>query len=374
MNAPWSRRGEARPGPAGGDPRRGGGRWGSVGSPRLQVVASPHVHSRDSTTRIMWSVVASLLPVVTFAVWVFGISALLVIVTTTASALLTERLLGRRDGPTGVRDGSAAITGLLLGLILPAGFPLWMAAVGGFFSIAFGKLIFGGLGQNVFNPALLGRAFLQAAFPVAITTWPLPRTGAEGGSLLSLAGDTFALPLMSPDVDAITGATPLGLMKFESQGTPAWSLFMGDVAGSIGETSALLILLGGAYLAWKRYLDWRIPVSVLVVVGALSSVLHYFDPSRYPGAPFMLFSGGLMLGAVYMATDMVTSPVTRAGAWIYGAGIGVLVVVIRLWGGLPEGVMYAILLMNAMVPFIDRATQPRVFGTGRPAAAEGVAT
>jgi electron transport complex protein RnfD len=234
-----------------------------------------------------------------------------------------------------------------------------MAFTGGAFAIGFGKLIFGGLGQNVFNPALLGRAFLQAAFPAALTTWP-----AVGGSWWQLRGDNLALPLMGPDVDAITGATPLGLMKFEGQGTPVTDLFMGDVGGSLGETSALLILLGGAYLAYKHYLNWRIPVSVFLVVGALSGVLHAFDPARFPGAPFMLASGGLMLGAVYMATDMVTSPVTHRGAWLFGAGIGMLVVVIRLWGGLPEGVMYAILLMNAMVPFIDRVTQPRVFGTG----------
>lgn len=348
-------------------------RWGPVGDPRLQVVASPHIHGPDSTGRIMWSVVGTLVPVVASAAWLFGVGAILVVAATTLAALVTERLLGPKDGPTGVRDGSAAITGILLGLTLPAGMPLWMAALGGFVAIAFGKLIFGGLGQNIFNPALIGRAFLQAAFPVAITTWPLPRTafdvGTAGTSFWTLRGDTFALPLMTSDVDAVTGATPLGLLKFEGQGTPAWSLFMGDVGGSLGETSAVLILLGGLYLAWRGYLDWRIPVSVLLVVGAISSVLHHFDPGRYPGAPFMLFSGGLMLGAVYMATDMVTSPVTRLGAWLYGAGIGLLVVVIRLWGGLPEGIMYAILLMNALVPFIERATQPRVFGTGR--AAEG---
>ena len=166
-------------------------------------------------------------------------------------------------------------------------------------------------------------------------------------------------------MDAVTGPTPLGLMKFEGLGTPVGDLFMGAVGGSAGETSALFILVGGVILAAKNYLNWRIPVSVLAVVAILSSAIHAVSPAAFPGAPFMLFSGGLMLGAVYMATDMVTSPVTNTGAWVYGAGIGVLVVLIRYWGGLPEGVMYAILLMNAMVPFINRATQPRVFGTGR---------
>ena len=182
----------------------------------------------------------------------------------------------------------------------------------------------------------------------------------------TLRGGTFALPLTGTQVDAITGATPLGLMKFEGVSTPVPDLFMGTIAGSAGETSAVLILLGGLYLAFKNYLNWRIPVSVIAAVAILSSAIHAVSPATLPGAPFMLFSGGLMLGAVYMATDMVTSPVTNGGAWLYGAGIGVLVVLIRYWGGLPEGVMYAILLMNALVPFINRATQPRVFGTGRP--------
>ena len=342
------------------------------GEPRLELVASPHLKAPDSTPRIMWTVVATLVPVVGAAVWNFGPSALYVILAATLGALVTERVLG----PGGaIRDGSAAITGLLLGLTLPPGLPMWMAFLGGATGIGFGKLIFGGLGQNVFNPALLGRAFLQAAVPAAMTTWPL-QTGAPlpgGGTMAwsTLRGDNFALPLLSSDVDAITGATPLGLMKFEGVVTPVPELFLGSIPGSTGETSALLILLGGAYLAYKNYLNWRIPVSVIAAVAILSSAIHAVSPATFPGAPFMLFSGGLMLGAVYMATDMVTSPVTNAGAWIYGVGIGVLVVLIRFWGGLPEGVMYAILLLNALVPFINRATQPRVFGTGRPVEARG---
>jgi Na+-translocating ferredoxin:NAD+ oxidoreductase subunit D len=323
--------------------------------PRLELAASPHVHTADSTERIMWTVAASLFPVVMASFWFFGISALLVVSAAVAGTLVTERLTGP---PSTLRDGSAIITGLLLGLTLPPGFPLWMAFTGGVVAIGFGKVIFGGLGQNVFNPALVGRAFLQAAFPAAITTWP-----AMGGSRLTLQGDNFALPLMSPRVDALTEATPLGLMKFEQVGTDPMALLLGTTGGSLGETSALLILVCGAYLAWKRYLDWRIPVSIFATVAALSGLLWMLNPERYADPLFMLLSGGLVLGAVYMATDMVTSPVTRAGAWIFGAGIGALVVLIRTWGGLPEGVMYAILLMNAMVPFINRATRPRVFGT-----------
>jgi Na+-translocating ferredoxin:NAD+ oxidoreductase subunit D len=329
--------------------------------PRLELAASPHLHSPDSTERIMWTVVATLLPITAASFWFFGISALLVVAAATAGTLLTERLTGPRSA---LRDGSAVITGLLLGLILPPGFPLWMAFIGGAVAIGFGKVLFGGLGQNVFNPALVGRAFLQAAFPAAITTWP-----ALDGTRMALRGDNFALPLMSPRVDGITEATPLGLMKFEQTGTDLGALLLGNTSGSIGETSAVLILLCGGYLAWKRYLDWRIPVSIFATVAALSGLLWMIDPERYADPLFMLLSGGLVFGAVYMATDMVTSPVTRTGAWIFGAGIGALVVLIRTWGGLPEGVMYAILLMNAMVPFINRATRPRVFGTQRRKAA-----
>jgi len=325
---------------------------------RLDLTASPHLHSADSTAKIMWTVVYTLLPIVAASAWFFGISALLVVGTATLASVGTERLLGGR-GP--IRDGSATITGILLGLVLPAGMPLWMVALGGAASIGVGKALFGGLGQNVFNPALVGRAFLQAAFPQAITTWP-----RVGGEFFALRGDNFALPLMSAQApDVITQATPLGLMKFEHAGTQMGSLFFGQVGGSVGETSALLILLCGGYLAWRNYLNWRIPASIMLTVAAVSGILHGLGLMEQ-GPIFMLFSGGLMLGAVYMATDMVTSPVTHRGSWIFGFGIGLLVVLIRVWGGLPEGVMYAILLMNALVPFINRATQPRVFGVPAP--------
>lgn len=324
--------------------------------PRLVVTASPHLRPRDSTPRIMWHVVLSLVPLVAVAGWQFGVSALLVIAVATAGALATERLFG--TGGT-LADGSAVITGLLLGLCLPAGMPLWMPFLGGVAAVGLGKLVFGGLGQNVFNPALVGRAFLQAAFPVAITTWPAPRQG-----FWTLAGDSFALPFAQARTDALTEATPLGLLKFEGTATPVRDLFLGGTAGSLGETAAVVILLGGAYLAWRGFLNWRIPVAVLGSAALLTALLHQANP-EWPTPLFMLGSGGLMLGAVYMATDLVTAPITNAGRWVFGAGIGVLVVVIRIWGGLPEGVMYAILLMNAMVPFINRLTQPRVFGTHR---------
>jgi electron transport complex protein RnfD len=328
-----------------------------MSNPRIKITASPHVRSADSTIKIMWSVVISLVPVIAASIYFFGPSALLVILASVAGCLITERLFGSQPGS--IADGSAMITGLLLGLTLPPGFPLWMAFLGGGFGMAFGKIIYGGLGQNIFNPALVGRAFLQAAFPVAITTWP-----AKSQQWWALQGDNLALPFMSPVVDVATGATPLGNLKFGDDPvvTPVLDLLLGTTSGSLGETSALLILLGGLYLAWRGHLNWHIPLSIFVSTFVVSGFFYALGISQFPPL-FMLFSGGMMLGAFYMATDMVTSPLTNKGCWLFGIGIGFLVVVIRIWGGLPEGVMYAILLMNSLVPFINRATQPRLFGT-----------
>jgi electron transport complex protein RnfD len=326
---------------------------------RFELTASPHIKGPDTTPGIMWAVVKSLVPVMLAATWYFGPSAILVVAAATLGCLATERAFAGR-GTLG--DGSATITGILLGLTLPPGLPMWMAFLGGAFAIGFGKLLFGGLGQNPFNPALLGRAFLQAAFPEALTTWP-----DLSGPWWALRGDNFAWPLMAPDPSAtVTGATPLGLMKFEGVDSELWRLVVGATGGSLGETASLVILACGGWLALKKYLEWRIPAAIFLSAAVLSQVIHTIDPSK-PGALFTLFSGGLVLGAVYMATDMVTSPTTKKGAWIYGAGIGALVVTIRFWGGLPEGVMYAILIMNAMVPFIDQSSQPRLFGTGKEA-------
>lgn len=321
----------------------------------------------------MRNVVYALLPVCAFSIYLFGISALALMVTTTAAAAATEYLFARLSGKGNtLRDWSVVITGLLLALTLPPGFPLWMAAVAAFVGVALGKAMFGGLGFNVMNPALVGRAFVQAAFPVAITTWT---PAFAPGRFTEFIPSTLTMPFMQPvpvqgwidglGIDGFTGATPLTLMKFEGVETGTLDMFSGMVAGSAGETSAVLILICGLYLAYNRFLDWHIPAGVLGAAALTALPFWLMDPSVYPSPWFVLFSGGLMLGAWFMASDMVASPVTVQGALLYGALIGVLTVIIRLFGGLPEGVMYAILLANAASPLISDWTQPRVYGTGQ---------
>ncbi len=330
-------------------------------SKTLHISTSPHITKGVSTDSIMRNVVYALLPVVFFAVYSFGLSAFLVIITSTVACVFTEHYLCKLSKKEStISDWSAVITGLLLGLTLPPIFPLWMAFCGGVIAIALGKYIFGGLGYNVFNPALVGRAVLQASFPVAITTW-YPSFLPERFS--NIPSSTLAFPFMEPDLDAMSGATPLSAFKFDQVSTATNDLALGLISGSTGETCALLILLGGIYLIARNMMNWRIPVAVLGSAFVLSGIFYLIDSQAYPSPLFMLFSGGLMLGAVFMATDMVASPLTPLGVWIYGAVIGLLTIIIRLWGGLPEGVMYAILLANALSPHIDKMTQSRVYGT-----------
>lgn len=329
----------------------------------LDISTSPHITKGIGTDDIMRNVVYALIPVAMFAVYAFGWTALLLLSTTTMAAVLTEHWLCRwAKKPTTINDWSAVITGLLLGLTLPPNFPLWMAFAGGMIGIGLGKYAFGGLGYNVFNPALVGRAVLQAAFPVAITTW-YPAFGADRFSTISRSSLTF--PFMEPQTDAITGATPLAAFKFDGVMTDTSELAFGLISGSAGETCAILIILGGLYLIARKMMNWRIPAGMLGAVYLLSGLLYLIDAGSYPQPVFMLFSGGLMLGAVFMATDMVASPLTPLGSVLYGAVIGILVVVIRIWGGLPEGVMYAILLGNALSPHIDGLIRPRVYGTSK---------
>lgn len=340
---------------------------------QIELRTSPHLKQTITTPQIMRNVVYALLPVCVFAVFAFGISALALLAVSTLSCVLSEALFCRLSArPSTLNDWSVVITGLLLGLTLPPGFPLWMTAVAGFVAVGLGKALFGGLGHNVMNPALIGRAFVQAAFPAAITSWtPI----FLQGRFTEFIPSTLTAPFMQPpdvaawiaagSADAFSGATPLALHKFEHVTTSASQLLTGMTAGSTGETSALIILAGGLYLAARRMLDWRIPTGVMLGAALISLPLWLLDPARYPDPLFMLFSGGLMLGAWFMASDMVASPVTPLGVWVYALFIGVLTVIIRLFGGLTEGVMYAILLANAISPLISTVTQPRVFGSRR---------
>ena len=330
----------------------------STRKPDLILTTSPFLHAEGSTPRIMAEVVFATVPVILAACWYFGVGVLLVIAAATAGALLTEWAFTRSRQPSPLLDNSALLTGILLGLILPPAFPLWMAFLGGVSAIGLGKAIWGGLGQNVFNPALVGRAFLQAAFPTAITTWTAPDQ-----KLFSVSERLFSIPMLqAPTVDAVSTATPLGLFKFSNQLTELAGLAIGNIGGSIGETSGLILILCGLWLALRRVFDWRLPASTLLSVAVISGVFHLWDASAFPSPLFMLFSGGLLFAAVFMVTDPVSTPVTKSGAWIFGAGVGFLVVLIRLFGGLPEGVMYAILLMNAVTPYINHYTRPRQFG------------
>ena len=343
-----------------------------MNSAPIEIRSAPHVQSTKTVETIMRNVVYSLLPICAFFIYQYGISALSSILVVTASCLLAERAFVRTGTQAGsLSDFSATITGLLLALTLPPGFPLWMGGVAGVSAIALGKAIFGGIGFNVFNPALVGRAFVQAAFPAAIATYTpsfLP------GRFTEFIPSSLAWPLMAPadtaawlksmHYDALASASPLARWKFEGFVTPAWDLVTSLTGHMAVGPSPLLILLCGTYLALRRFMDWRIPIAVLGSAGLSALLIYAVFGTRFPDPFFMLFSGGLVLGAVFMATDMATSPVTPRGMWLYGALIGVLTVVIRYYSGLPEGVMYAILIGNAATPLIERITQPTPFGKG----------
>lgn len=315
----------------------------------------------------MLNVVWALIPIMLLSIFKYGLSAIAVIATTTFSCLVSEFFISRviakkelGEAQSSLGDYSAIITGILLGLTLPAAIPLWMAFVGGVIAIVVGKWTFGGLGQNPFNPALVSRIILQAAFPVPMTTWA---PAWQVNRFTELISSTLTAPFMQPVSDGVTGATALAVMKFDHIFLDSIDvMLLGEAHGSLGEISPLLILICGGYLALRKMLDWRIPVAIFAAIIVLSLGFHLLDEARFPPASFMLLSGGLMLGAVFMATDMVSSPVTPRGVWIYGGLIGALVVIIRLFGGLPEGVAYAIVLANSVVPILNRLTKPRVYG------------
>lgn len=305
----------------------------------LVVTSSPHLHSPDNVPNAMRDVLIALCPALVAALYFFRLPALTVIIACVASAYASEIVCLKVMNKPTTGEYSAVVTGLLLAFCVPPTLPVWMAVLGSVFSIVIAKHLFGGLGQNIFNPALIGRAFLLASFPVAMTTWSRP-------------------------LDGMTTASPLGILK-EATGEALPSIgrmFFGTVSGSIGETSALALLLGGLYLLYRRHIDWRIPGSFLGTVFILTATAGAIKGQGLWYPLFHLCAGGLILGAFFMATDWVTSPVTKSGRIIFGIGCGVLVVLIRLKGGYPEGVAYSILLMNVVTPLIDRYTRARVFG------------
>lgn len=305
----------------------------------LIVGPAPHIKSNLNTSRVMTEVSLALLPVVMASIYFFSWRAISLILSCVICCVASEALFQRLRGVRiTISDGSAVVTGILLALVLPPGIPLWVACIGAVASIVLAKQLFGGLGCNIFNPALIGRAFLTASFPLIMTHWIEPFT-----------------------LDAVTSATPLGLMKFSGVETNLKALFLGNVSGCLGETSALAILIGGLYLVIRRHADWRIVLSYVGTIFVFSLIAWHISPKL--GSPlFHLLAGGIMLGAFFMLSDPVTTPLTGRGRFIFGTGAGIIVMVIRLFGGLPEGVMYSILLMNAVTPLINRYTIPKPFG------------
>lgn len=317
---------------------------------RFIVTSGPHIATTQTTERIMREVMLALLPASAAAVYFFGWRVLAVISISMVAAVGTEAIIQKAlKQKTTIMDCSAALTGLLLALTLPPMIPLWIPALGSIFAIAIAKQVFGGLGSNPFNPALIGRAFLTASWPALMTTWKWPHAAWSLVQQLS-SGDA-----VSAASDVIGSATPLALAKYMEIQVPLEPLFWGNIAGSLGETSAIALLAGGLYLIIRKIIDWRIPVAYLGTV-AVIALVYKQDPF------FHLLAGGLLLGAFFMATDYVTSPVTRKGRVIFGIGAGLLTILIRRFGGYPEGVCYSILIMNAFAPTIDRLTVPRIFG------------
>ena len=322
----------------------------------LQVSGSPHVHGTETVKKIMWSVVIALLPALAVSVFYFGLPVLILTLVSIATCLLTEYLIQRfmLKGNVSITDGSAVITGLLLAFNVPANLPVWILMIGAFVAIAIAKMPFGGLGKNPFNPALVGRVFLLISFPVQMTTWPKPT------------------PIWNLGADVITGPTPLGILKegvkngqavgdLMSEMPSYVDLLFGQMGGSFGEVSAIALLIGAIFLLIRKVITWEIPVSFLLTAFVFSGIFYLVDPTTYANPCFHLVTGGLMLGACFMATDMVTSPTSRWGMIVFGVGCGLLTIIIRLFGAYPEGVSFAILIMNAFVPLINKGFKPRTY-------------
>ena len=318
------------------------------------ISGSPHVHGGESTKKIMYSVIIALIPAFLFSIYFFGFDAVRVTFISVAACVLVEWLIQKFliKGPCTIADGSAIITGILLAFNLPSNIPAWMIIVGSIVAIGIGKMSFGGLGNNPFNPALVGRVFMLISFPVAMTTWPTPQPLFGGAA-----------------IDALTGPTLLGYVKEGlSQGVSAENLIMYDnikgfiYSGSLGEIGSIAVIIGGLFLIIRKVIDWQTPVIIVATVAVVSTLCYIIDPSQFVHPMVHIFGGGLMLGAFFMATDMATSPMTMKGKIIFSIGVGALTIIIRLWGAYPEGMSFAILIMNAFVPLINKACKPTRFG------------
>jgi electron transport complex protein RnfD len=323
----------------------------------LNISPSPHIHGKETTNKLMFGVVVALMPALFASVFYFGIGAVIVTATSIISCILFEYLIQRFifKKPISVTDGSALVTGLLLAFNLPSNIPVFMIVIGSFIAIGVAKMTFGGLGNNPFNPALVGRVFMLISFPVQMTSWPVP-SGFKTGY-----------------ADAITGATPLAIIKEgikNGESLPqlmekiptTLQMFLGKMGGSMGEVAAFALLIGFAYLLFRKIITWHIPVAIIGTIAVFTSILRLVNPETNADPMFHILSGGVLLGAIFMATDYVTSPMNPKAMIIYGCGIGILTVIIRVYGAYPEGVSFAILIMNAFVPLMNTYIKPKRFG------------
>ncbi len=313
---------------------------------KLIISPSPHIHSGDSVEKNMYGVIIALIPAFIVSLVYFGLGALIVTCISVVSCVLFEYVIQRiLKSKITICDGSAALTGLLLAFNLPSNLPFWIVIIGALVAIGIGKMSFGGLGNNIFNPALVGRVFLLISFPAQMTVWPEP--------------GFFPMTY----TDAVTGATTLSMIKGHFGELPSYtSLLLGKMGGSLGEISAIALTIGLLYMLWKKIITWHIPVSILLIVLVFTGIMHGVNPEKYSNPMIHLLSGGLLLGAFFMATDYVTSPMSKIGMFVYGVGIGIITVVIRLFGAYPEGVSFAILIMNAFTPLINTYFKPKKFG------------
>jgi electron transport complex protein RnfD len=343
-----------------------------------QPVAGPYTHARTSISRTMGLVMLALLPATLYSLYLFGWPAVFLFVTTLIACLLFEAaslcIAGKRARPF-LLDGSALLTGWLLAMTLPPWAPWWIGVIGAFLAIVVAKQIFGGIGQNLFNPAMVARVALLISFPLEMTLFnaPAPLFSAQAPGFVDSLAITFG---SAGQLDAISSATTLGHLKTElgravpletasSAIDPLWQLTLGQTSGSLGETSALLLLLGGLFLMLKRIITWHIPLAMLGTLTLLASLFHLIDPESYVGPLTHLLSGAAIMGAFFIATDLVTSPVSIRGQLLFGAGVGLLAYAIRTWAGYPEGVAFAVMLMNACTPLIDHYLKPRIYGRDR---------